>query len=72
MTRTDLIERLNALSDDEVARIAPYLEANLDAVADIEELREEVRRGRASAADEGLLDDDEVLQSVLDRLARKA
>jgi len=72
MTRTDLIERLKALSDDEVARIAPYLEADLDAVADIEELREEVRRGRASAADEGLLDDDEVLQSVLDRLARKA
>ena len=41
-------------------------------MADIEELREVVRRGRASAADEGLLDDDEVVQSILDRLARKA
>ena len=40
MTRTDLIERLNALSDDEVARIAPYLEANLDAaVAYLEQER---------------------------------
>jgi len=34
MTRGDLVERLEALSDDEVALVAPYLEADLEALAD--------------------------------------
>jgi hypothetical protein len=72
MTRGELIDRIRSLSEDEVARVAPYIEADLDALVDLEDLREEVRRGRASAVDEALLSDEDVLRSLLQRLTRDA
>ena len=72
MTRSEIIERIQALSEADLARVAPFIEADLDAAGDLDDLRDEVRRARESAATEPLLDDDEVLDAVRRRLSRKA
>jgi hypothetical protein len=72
MTKSQIIERIEALSDEDMARVAPYLEADLDALADADEVREEIRKGRASAATEALVDDDEVVETVLRQLSGRA
>ena len=68
VTRSQLIERIQALSEADLARVAPFLEADLDALVDLDDLREEVRKGRESARTQTLLEDDEVVQAVLRRL----
>lgn len=68
MTRSQLIERIQALSEADLARVAPFLEADLDALVDLDGLREEVRKGRESASTQPLLEDEDVVQSVLRRL----
>ncbi len=72
MTRSQLIARIQSLSEADLARIAPYLQADLDAVADLEDVRAEVARGRSIAASEPLLDDEQVVESVRSRLCRDA
>jgi hypothetical protein len=68
VTRSQLIDRIRALSEADLARVAPFLEADLDALVDLDDLREEVRRGRESARSQPLVEDDEVVQSILRRL----
>ncbi|MEM7245696.1 MAG: hypothetical protein AAF533_10150 [Acidobacteriota bacterium] len=70
MTRAELIERINALSDEDLARVAPYLEADLSAVPHHLQLVDEVRLGRASSESEELVEHDEVLRRVDERLRR--
>ena len=72
MTRSELIERIQSLSESDLARVAPFLEADLDAVADLDDLREEVRKGRESARDQALLEDDQVVEAVRRRLGERA
>ena len=43
--------------------------SDLEALTDLDALREEIRRGRESASSEPLLEDDEVVRSVLERLS---
>ena len=64
MTRAELIQRIQALTDEELERVLPFLEADLDLLADVEELREELRRARESARREPLLDHEELLRSL--------
>ena len=71
MNRRELIERIEALSEDEIERVGPYLEADLDALVDLDELRAELARGRESARAEPLLDHDEVVRMVRERLAKQ-
>jgi hypothetical protein len=66
--RSEIIDRIEALSDDEIEKVGPYLHADLDAVRDLDALRAEIDRGRESARAEELLEDDVVVRSVLDRL----
>lgn len=68
MTRAQLIQRIQSLSEDELSRVAPYLEADLDALADLAGLIEEIRLARESERTEPLLADEDVLRSVLERL----
>ena len=69
MTREQLIERIKALSEEELARVAPYLEADLDAEpSQLAELLEEVRLGRKSAEQDQLLSHDEVMRRASERL----
>lgn len=68
MTRAAILARISALSDDELARVSPYLEADLNAVYDLADLHTEVERGRVSAREEPLVDDEEVARMIKDRL----
>ncbi len=68
MGREEIIRRINALSEDDLAVVAPYLVADLDAVHEIEVFAQEVERGEQSARLEPLVDDEDVVRSVLERL----
>ena len=80
MTRTAVIQRIESLTDDEFERVAPYLQADLDAVdavdaanrkiEDTYSLQRAVTLGRQSARTEPLLDDDSVFVMARDRSAR--
>ena len=62
MTRAQILERLGKLSDDQFARLAPFIEADLAALDDLDEIHAEIEAGRNSAATEPLLTADEVYQ----------
>ncbi len=70
--RAELIERIKSLSDDEIQRVAPYIEADLDAVDDLDALHTEIAEGRKSAQTDPLLDDDAVAKSVDAHLKRSS
>ena len=72
VTREQLIERIKSLSEEELARVAPYLEADLSAVPHLEDLLEELRLGRLSAERDGLVEHDEVLRRAEDQLKRSS
>jgi hypothetical protein len=61
MTRAGLLQRIESLTDDELDRVAPYLEADLDAVADLPSLREAIEGGVESARTEPLFDHESVM-----------
>lgn len=71
VNRSELLERIAALSQEDLDRVAPYVEADLDAVNDLDALHEEIELGRRSAAEEPLIDDDEVAASILAKLDRR-
>lgn len=68
--RSELIKRIQSLTDDEVERVKPYLEADLDSVADLAELQAEVRRARENARSEPLVDNEEVMDLVRNKRTR--
>jgi hypothetical protein len=55
-----LIHRIEALSEEEFDRIAPYIEADLDSASELDELRTAVQAGRQSAQSEPLATDERV------------
>jgi hypothetical protein len=61
MTRAEVLDRIRGLSDGDLERVLPYLEADLDAAADLPDLREEIERGEESARTEPLLDHESVM-----------
>ena len=70
MTRQDLIRKLGTLSDDEFARVAPFLEADLEAVEELAALHLEIEAGRQSARSEPLLDAKDVYARVRKALSK--
>jgi hypothetical protein len=56
MTKDDLIKRLKGLSKEQFARVAPFIEADLDAADVLAALRKEINAGRRSAATQPILD----------------
>lgn len=67
MTREQILERLGKLSEDQFARLAPFIEADLAALDDLDDLHAEIEAGRLSAEADPLLTADEVY-----RRARRA
>ncbi len=49
VTKSQLIERIQELSDEELEQVGPYLEADLEALAPNQDLVAEIERGQASA-----------------------
>lgn len=56
MTKQQIIEKLDTLSDAELQRVLPYLEADLNAIEGLDELHRHIQLGRNSAACEPLQD----------------
>ena len=56
MTKEELIQKLNDLTDAEYATVAPFLEADLESADDLEALRKEVEAGRQSASTDPILE----------------
>jgi len=61
MTRAAFLQRIESLTEPDFERIAPYLEAELDAAADLPDLREAIELGQESARTEPLLDHEAVM-----------
>ena len=70
MTRQEFIRKLGTLSDEEFNRVAPFLEADLEAVEDLAALHVEIAAGRKSASLEPLLDAKDVYARVRKALTR--
>lgn len=68
VTKSELIERIQDLSDEELEQVGPYLEADLEALAPGQDLVAEIERGQASARTEPLLDNRIALQQATARL----
>ncbi len=68
VTKSQLIERIQELSDEELEQVGPYLEADLEALAPNQDLVAEIERGQASAHTEPLLDNHLALQQATARL----
>ena len=70
MLRNELMQKLQELTAEEFERIAPFLEADLQTLDDLDAIRAEVRRGRESLSKDELLDADDVYSLARKRLAR--
>lgn len=70
MTKEDLIRKLKDLPEDQFARIAPFLEADLEVVDDLAELHREIEAGRKSAGTEPILEAKDVYARARQALSR--
>lgn len=70
MTKEDLIKRLKGLSKGRFAKVAPFIEADLDAADDLAALHEEIEAGRHSAATQPILDAKYVYARVRQALSK--
>lgn len=70
MTKADFMKRVEGLSEDQFAKVAPYLEADLDVLEELSGLLAEVEAGRQSRDTQPLLKTEEVMARVKKRLAK--
>ncbi len=70
VTKEDLIKRLKGLSKGRFAKVAPFIEADLDAADDLTALHKEIEAGRHSAATQPILDAKEVYVRVRQALSK--
>lgn len=70
MTKRAVIRKLENLSPRDFAKVAPFLEADLDVLNDLEAMLDEVAAGRRSAASEPILSNREVYSRVRKKLSR--
>jgi hypothetical protein len=70
VTKDDLLKKLADLSDEEFARISPFIEADLESSEDLALLQREVEAGRHSAKTEPLLEANDVYTRVRDALSK--
>jgi hypothetical protein len=61
MTRADVLQRIQSLTESEFEQVLPYLQADLDAAPELPDLRAEIVRGEESARAEPLLDHEAVM-----------
>lgn len=71
VSRSELIQHIESLSDEELEVVEPFIRADLEAVPDLPGLLQEVARGRESARTEPLLEDAEVVEAVQRRLKQR-
>ncbi len=64
MTKDDLIKQLKGLSKKQFVRVAPFIEADLDAADNLAALHKEIEAGRRSAATQPILEAKDVYSRV--------
>ncbi len=64
MTKREFLDQLDALTPEQVARVLPFLEADLAAVDDLMALKQSIDQGRRSAASAPLQEASEVYRRV--------
>ena len=69
VTKDDLIKRLKGLSKGQFAKVAPFIEADLDAADDLPSLHKEIEAGRRSAATQPILEGKDVYARVRQALS---
>jgi hypothetical protein len=70
VTKEDLIKRLKGLSKGRFAKVAPFIEADLDAADDLAALHKEIEAGRHSAATQPTLEANDVYARVRQALSK--
>ena len=68
MTKASIINDIESLTEAELVAVAPYLAADLAAVADLALLRDEIAKGRASSREEPLVDHTDLMARVRGQL----
>ncbi|MFO0756054.1 MAG: hypothetical protein U0359_06165 [Byssovorax sp.] len=61
MSRAAILRRIESLTDDELERVAPYLEADLETAKDLPDVMRAITLGPESARTEPLLDHETVM-----------
>lgn len=70
VTKEDLIKKLKGLSKGQFAKVAPFIEADIEAADDLAALHKEIEAGRQSAATQSLLEAKDVYARVRQALAK--
>ena len=70
MTKEDLIKKLKGLSKGQFAKVAPFIEADIEAADDLAGLHKEIDAGRKSAATQPILEARDVYARVRQALAK--
>jgi len=70
VTREDLIRKLKELPEADFARVAPFIEADLETTEDVAALQREIESGRPSARTEPILEAAEVYARIRHALAK--
>ncbi len=70
VTKEDLIKKLKGLSKGQFAKVAPFIEADIEAADDLAALHKEIEAGRQSAATQPILEAKEVYARVRQALAK--
>ena len=70
VTKEDLIKRLKGLSKGRFAKVAPFIEADLDAADDLASLHKEIEAGRRSASTQPILEAKDVYARVRQALSK--
>ena len=70
MTKEDLIKKLKGLSKDQFAKVAPFIEADIEAADDLAALHKEIEVGRQSATSQPILEAKDVYARVRQALSK--
>lgn len=70
VTKEGLIKKLKGLSRGEFAKVAPFIEADLEAADDLAALNKEIEAGRRSAMNQPILEARAVYARVRQALAK--
>ena len=70
MTKEDLIKKLKGLSKGQFAKVAPFIEADIDAADDLAALHKEIAAGRYGAATQPILEAKDVYARVRQALSK--
>ena len=70
VTKEELIKKLKGLSAGRFAKVAPFIEADIEAADELDALHKEIQVGRQSAATQPILEAKEVYARVRQALAK--